>query len=135
VADLRDRLPDRVDLIAAVEAGDPDAPGHAAAADALLVDASDADGGGGTGRTVDWGAARDLRDRIDAPLVLAGGLTPGTVRDAVAAVDPYAVDVASGVERTPGRKDHDAVERFVAAAREPADGAAAARGRTTGGSP
>jgi len=50
-------------------------------------------------------------------VVLAGGLTPATVGEAIAAVEPYAVDVASGVESAPGEKDSDAMGRFVEAAR------------------
>jgi phosphoribosylanthranilate isomerase len=88
----------------------------AGAADALVVDTPSEDGGGGTGRTHDWDATAALAAAVDCPVVLAGGLTPENVADAVASVDPYAVDVASGVERAGGRKDHDAVRRFVRAA-------------------
>ncbi len=50
------------------------------------------------------------------PVVLAGGLAPDNVAEGIAAVEPYAVDVSSGVERAEGRKDHEAVRAFVAAA-------------------
>ncbi|SEW27443.1 phosphoribosylanthranilate isomerase [Halobacterium jilantaiense] len=105
-----------VDVLKAVDAGDPGAARYADVVDALLVDSVGEDGGGGTGRTHDWDATREFAAGVDAPVVLAGGLTPGNVRAAVEAVDPFAVDVASGVEAAPGEKDHAAVREFVAAA-------------------
>jgi len=83
------------------------------AADALLVDSTGDGGGGGTGETGDWGAAAELRRDLVSPVVLAGGLTPENVAEAAATVEPFAVDVASGVERSPGAKDHASVSRFV----------------------
>ena len=81
----------------------------------LLVDAKVAGALGGTGRTVDFALVAPLaRAR---PILLAGGLGPGNVAAAVRAVAPWGVDVASGVERSPGVKDLDAVEAFVANAR------------------
>jgi phosphoribosylanthranilate isomerase len=73
-------------------------------------------GAGGTGETGDWAAAREAVRECSVPVVLAGGLTPENVGAAVAAVDPFAVDVASGVERRGGRKNHDAVREFIARA-------------------
>lgn len=87
------------------------------AADALLVDSTDGAGAGGTGETHDWEATRALARDLDSPVVLAGGLTPANVADAVRAVEPFAVDVASGVEAEGGVKDHDAVTAFVRRAR------------------
>jgi phosphoribosylanthranilate isomerase len=104
-------------VVAAVSHGTDRVEAYAAAADALLVDSTDDAGAGGTGRTHDWAATREL-DRLDVPLVLAGGLTPENVREAVETVDPDAVDAASGVEDTPGRKDPERVREFVAAATE-----------------
>jgi phosphoribosylanthranilate isomerase len=96
---------------------DPDeAARFDAAADALLVDSAGAAGGGGTGRTHDWTVTREVVERVESPVVLAGGLTPGNVAEAAATVEPYAVDVATGVEAEPGEKDHDAVRAFVAEA-------------------
>ena len=69
----------------------------------------------GTGRTCDWHAAAALARR--AEVILAGGLDPGNVAAAIAAVRPFGVDVSSGVEARPGLKDPGAVERFVNAAR------------------
>ena len=81
----------------------------------LLLDAADIERRGGTGQQVDWAAAAALaRTRR---LVLAGGLTPANVADAIAAVRPYGVDVSSGVEDAPGVKNRDKVARFLAAAR------------------
>jgi phosphoribosylanthranilate isomerase len=73
------------------------------------------DTGRGTGRTWDWALAAQRHSKI--PAILAGGLTPENVGDAIAAVRPWAVDVASGVESEPGIKDPAKVEAFVAATR------------------
>jgi phosphoribosylanthranilate isomerase len=70
---------------------------------------------GGTGHAFDWALAAEIAE--ERPLVLAGGLHPGNVGDAIRAVRPFQVDVASGVERAPGVKDLDAVRAFVAAVR------------------
>jgi phosphoribosylanthranilate isomerase len=67
---------------------------------------------GGTGRTFNWKLALGAKEH--GRVVLAGGLTPGNVARAVRQVQPWAVDVSSGVEASPGRKDHDLVYRFVA---------------------
>ncbi len=73
---------------------------------------------GGTGKTADWEAVANYHLKpAHPPLVLAGGLAPENVANAIRAVRPAAVDTASGVERSPGRKDPDLVARFVAAAR------------------
>jgi len=78
---------------------------------ALLLDAYRPGRAGGTGRTFDWDLAVDLaRQR---PIILAGGLTPENVVQAVAAVRPYAVDVSSGVEIEPGRKNYEKLENFI----------------------
>jgi phosphoribosylanthranilate isomerase len=84
----------------------------------ILWDAYDATQFGGTGRVADWDlAAQWVEDGTTPPLALAGGLKPDNVRKAIRAVRPAAVDTASGVESAPGRKDADAVRRFVAEAR------------------
>jgi len=87
----------------------------AVADDTVLLDAYDPVQHGGTGRTVDWARARVIS--ATRRIVLAGGLTPGNVGDAIRAVRPYAVDVASGVEREPGIKDHAKLRAFIEAAR------------------
>ena len=84
--------------------------------DTLLLDANDPVRHGGTGQTVDWTRARAVAAK--RRIVLAGGLTPENVRAAILAVRPYAVDVASGVESTPGVKNHELLRRFMAAAKE-----------------
>ena len=107
----------RVDasVVAAVDVDD-DLAGYAAVADALLVDSTDEQGGGGTGETVDWERTRERVADLEVPVVLAGGLTPDNVAAAIETVDPFAVDTATGVEREGGVKDHDAVRAFVSAA-------------------
>jgi phosphoribosylanthranilate isomerase len=69
---------------------------------------------GGTGESFDWGLLRARRSEI--PAVVAGGLRPENVAEAIAVTHPYAVDVASGVEVEPGRKDHAAMAAFFEAA-------------------
>lgn len=89
--------------------------------DAILLDSPDEEGGGGTGMVHDWDSSRSLVRQLDTPVILAGGLTPENVEEAVKAVSPYGVDVASGVEVASG-KDHEAIRRFVTAATAPARG-------------
>lgn len=85
--------------------------------DAVLLDAYSADAFGGTGHTFDWSLARMTRDAV-ARLFLAGGLTPDNVSDAVSSVRPYAVDVCSGVETAPGRKNPRLMRLFVERVRQ-----------------
>jgi len=89
------------------------------AAPALLVDACRPGAYGGTGHTGDWGLARALA--AEYPILLAGGLTPENVAEAVAQVQPWGVDVASGVEASPGRKDARKMAAFVRAVKAGAD--------------
>ena len=103
------------DVVKAVTPGS--APEYDTVADALLVDSLDESGAGGTGEIHDWERTRELVDGLESPVVLAGGLTPENVAGAVEAVRPFGVDVASGVEREPGRKDAGKVSAFVSAAR------------------
>jgi phosphoribosylanthranilate isomerase len=70
----------------------------------VLLDAQDPVRRGGTGRTIDWDRAAAIAAR--RPVMLAGGLTPDNVADAVTRVRPFGIDVSSGVERAPGIKDH-----------------------------
>jgi len=82
---------------------------------AFLIDAYHPGRRGGTGVTGDWDLASSLSSQY--PLLLAGGLTPSNVAQAVRSVQPWGVDVASGVEDSPGHKDHAALRAFVAAAK------------------
>lgn len=82
---------------------------------ALLLDSFVAEVAGGSGRTFDW--ARVPRD-LGRPLILAGGLTPENVGEAIRRVRPYAVDVSSGVERSKGVKDPDKIAAFLKAVRD-----------------
>jgi phosphoribosylanthranilate isomerase len=85
---------------------------------AILVDGHAPDQHGGTGRNPPWGLLRNVEWGV--PLILAGGLTPDNVGEAVRAVRPYAVDVASGVEASPGQKDLEKMQRFIENAHEAA---------------
>ena len=99
-------------LISAFAAGSPDlADVERHGADVVMLDAPVPGGG----IPFDWSLVGDLAQRTR--LLLAGGLRPETVAEAIATVRPWGVDVASGVEASPGRKDHDAVRAFVTAAR------------------
>jgi phosphoribosylanthranilate isomerase len=70
----------------------------------LLIDAHDVELRGGTGKTVDWDGAAAIASR--RPVLLAGGLKPGNVAEAIQTVRPFGIDVSSGVESSPGVKDH-----------------------------
>ena len=99
-----------VHLAAAGDAIEPDI-----ADETVLLDAYDPVARGGTGKTVDWARAATIaRSRH---VILAGGLTPENVADAIAQVQPFAVDVASGIESSPGIKDHARLRAFISAAR------------------
>ncbi|KMY66488.1 hypothetical protein AAU61_15100 [Desulfocarbo indianensis] len=88
---------------------------------AVLLDAYDPKMRGGTGKKCDWQlASRLARERL---LILAGGLGPENVAEAIKQVKPYAVDVSSGVEMEPGRKDHGKIADFIHSARSALDAA------------
>jgi len=89
--------------------------------DAVLTDSHAGNAHGGTGRPHNWAVSQSIRERIaPTPLILAGGLTPANVKAAIATVGPYAVDVSSGVETSPGIKDHAKIQSFVHAVMEAA---------------
>jgi phosphoribosylanthranilate isomerase len=92
-----------VDDVAAFAARYPDAAG-------FLLDSHRAGAAGGTGTTFDWDRARAALDR---PILLAGGLTPENVHEAVTRVRPWAVDASSGVESSPGIKEHARMKAFI----------------------
>lgn len=93
-----------------------------AGADALLVDSVDLSEGferlGGTGKVGDWAAVAALKEKIDIPVFLAGGIGPENVADAVRTVRPYGIDLCSGVEMRRGRRDPEKVKRLVRSFRE-----------------
>jgi phosphoribosylanthranilate isomerase len=83
----------------------------------LLVDSLSGGRWGGTGEVADWEAARRLVETCGRRILLAGGLRPDNVADAIRTVQPYGVDVSSGVEREPGIKDPDKIAAFLRAAK------------------
>ena len=85
----------------------------------IVLDAYHETALGGTGKTFDWSLAIQAKSLLpNTPIILAGGLNPDNVGEAIRMVRPYAVDVSSGVESEPGRKDHNKLRRFIAAVRE-----------------
>jgi phosphoribosylanthranilate isomerase len=81
--------------------------------DAILLDTKTKEGMGGTGQTHDWNISKKIVETVKKPVILAGGLNPGNVQAAIEAVRPYAVDVASGVENSPGIKDKEKIKEFL----------------------
>jgi phosphoribosylanthranilate isomerase len=81
----------------------------------FVLDAFSDQAFGGTGQLIDWHLAAEVAKA--AKILLAGGLTPDNVEKAIQAVQPYGVDVSSGVEREPGEKDHEKVRAFIRAVR------------------
>lgn len=100
-------------VIKPVKAGADPARLDIAGADAILLDSHSETLPGGTGVPHDWAAARSFREKINTPLVLAGGLNPNNVGEAIRAVRPFAVDVSSGVERAPGVKSRELIKAFI----------------------
>lgn len=90
-----------------------------------VVDAYLVEGGAGQGLTCDWNLAAQAVQRLAAPVILAGGLTPQNVAEAIGLVRPYAVDVSSGVEAEPGIKAPELVAAFIATSRKAAEALAA----------
>ena len=80
----------------------------------FVVDTFSESAYGGTGQTTDWSLAAEVANATT--ILLAGGLTPENVQEAITQVHPYGVDVSSGVEASPGKKDHDKVRAFIHAA-------------------
>jgi phosphoribosylanthranilate isomerase len=88
---------------------------------AVLLDSGTSNRPGGTGKTFDWRSAApmtDLMSHVGLRLIVAGGLTPGSVGDSMRALKPWGVDVVSGVEASPGKKDPEKVRAFVRAVRD-----------------
>lgn len=87
---------------------------------AILIDSQVNGTSGGSGATFDWEATRGMVQRLSLqlPVIVAGGLTPSNVRDAMKIFQPFGVDVVSGVEESRGKKDPDKVRAFVKAVRD-----------------
>lgn len=123
VAFCRKELPD-VRILKAVHVidGQPDKALAAAKSfedvcDAILLDSRTAERLGGTGKTHDWSISRMIVEQVSVPVILAGGLTPSNVADAVKTVRPFGVDVNSGVE-IDGDKDRQKVLDFITRAKQ-----------------
>jgi len=85
---------------------------------AVLIDSFSPNAYGGTGKTLDWSLAEKVVRRFQGtPVILSGGLKPENVAGAVAKVQPFGVDVSSGVEKFPGKKDHEKLKLFVKSAK------------------
>ncbi|HMK46555.1 MAG TPA: phosphoribosylanthranilate isomerase [Methanocella sp.] len=112
---IRRQLPG-VKLIKTIHVGEGDeiekARRYESAADAILLDTS-SPLGGGAGIVHDWTISRKIIDTVRLPVILAGGLSPKNVRDAVKATHPYAVDACSGVEAKKREKDLRLVQEFI----------------------
>lgn len=121
---IREAFGGRIWIVIRTSGSDlPEAPPVPPRADGVVLDAAVVGQLGGTGVAIDWAAAGRSVDRWRSrsvgvvPVVLAGGLRPGNVRDAVALVRPDVVDVSSGVEVSPGIKDPELMRAFATAAR------------------
>jgi phosphoribosylanthranilate isomerase len=110
LAELKKRIPQKI--VAAVAAGSKDAFCYASSVDAILLDTLVNGKLGGTGAVHDWNQSADLVVSLKVPVILAGGLNPDNVVEAILKVRPYAVDVSSGTE-TRGKKDPEKIRSFV----------------------
>lgn len=90
-----------------------DAVASSGLADAVLIDSRTEAASGGTGIALDWAAAANALEGATLPVILAGGLQPETVAEAIAMVRPWGVDVSSGVEASAGVKDHERLAAFL----------------------
>lgn len=87
--------------------------------DAILLDSFNKTQYGGTGKVHDWKLSRQIKKALEPiPVILAGGLTPDNIKEAILTVKPYAVDVASGVESNPGIKDNKKIRTFIENAKQ-----------------
>ena len=86
--------------------------------DSYVLDSYNPDTVGGTGETCDWDKSSQLVKALKKPIILAGGLTVNNVQDAIKKVNPFGVDVSSGVEISPGKKDMKLVRDFIKTAKE-----------------
>jgi phosphoribosylanthranilate isomerase len=88
--------------------------------DAIFLDSGTAEKPGGTGKTFDWEASRPLAESLGktCDVVVAGGLTPANVGEAIRILKPWGVDVSSGVEASPGKKDPQKIRDFITAVKK-----------------
>ncbi len=86
---------------------------HTSGVDVVVLDTMVGKKKGGTGQTCDWSAAARIVDSSPVPIVLAGGITPANAVEAINAVQPYGIDLSSGVEKTPGRKDPERIAELM----------------------
>jgi len=120
---ILEKISSAVKVVPAVDANSSDAAQkalqYANLSYAILVDTHNEKGFGGTGRIHNWSQSREIRDKVyPARIFLAGGLTPENVRSAIETVEPYGVDVSTGVEAKPGVKDHAKMIEFVRRVKE-----------------
>jgi phosphoribosylanthranilate isomerase len=127
VADLVIERRRHIKVLAAVSMNHPHPQGqammwHPQSVQAFLLDSGTSSKHGGSGQVFDWAAAVPVLDDIKrlGRVVAAGGLTPENVRDAIGILKPWGVDVVSGVEASPGKKDPEKVRAFVRAVRDAA---------------
>ena len=85
--------------------------------DAYLLDTYSPSKYGGTGKTFDWRIAKEIK-KFGLPIILSGGLNPENIREAISEVEPYGVDVSSGIEERPGKKNLEKLINFVRIVRE-----------------
>lgn len=112
IAELKSRVHQKLVAALAADAGVAEAKRYGMVADAILLD-SMVDGKlGGTGKVHDWDLSREIVRNLRVPVILAGGLNPGNVAQAIEKVRPYAVDVSSGLESA-GKKDPEKIKSFV----------------------
>lgn len=118
IAQIKDAFPSLY-IIKAIHVTGAEAMRNAKAfapyADALLLDTTNKETGqiGGTGKTHDWSISADIVEKIDCNVILAGGLNPENIQEAIRMVKPYGVDVNSGVKGDDGFKDSEKVEAFI----------------------
>lgn len=121
--EIRNRVPADTGLMKAIDVADRSAVDaaerFAAVVDWLILDTAtpDVEGVGASGKTHDWSLSRSIVESVETPVMLAGGLSPENVGDAVSAVRPAGVDSYSHTSRTEERKDHEAVREFTENAR------------------
>ncbi|MCX7716010.1 MAG: phosphoribosylanthranilate isomerase [Endomicrobia bacterium] len=113
---IRDRIPE-VKIIKAIHVVDAnsinDAKHYEEYVDYILLDSKTKDRIGGTGKTHDWSISAQIVERIKKPVILAGGLNPENVADAIMQVKPFGVDVNSGTKGQDGFKDYQKIKQFI----------------------